>query len=131
VSFLTINLLIGCDIFLEVIHDVGGEYDMNEPTMAEKLASLDLVDDDKSKSISKLEPYAVPIPPSADSVHVLLKQALHADDHTLLLDCLYTRDEKVCFAFLLFFIFYILVHYFAFQVCSNETYIELVISNWK
>ncbi|GAB2276190.1 hypothetical protein Dimus_010924 [Dionaea muscipula] len=33
--------------------------------------------------------------PSADSVQVLLKQALHAEDHSLLLDCLYNQDEKV------------------------------------
>jgi len=104
---LIINLLIGCDTFLAVIHDVVGEYDMNEPTMAEKLASLDLVDDNKSKSITKLEPSAIPIPPSADSVHLLLKQALNAEDNTLLLDCLYTSDEKVFFfAFLLFHFLY-------------------------
>lgn len=78
----------------EVIHKEDDEYDPSEPTMAEKLASLDLVDVDKSKTIDKLEPSSIPTP-SADSVHVLLKQALHADDHALLLDCLYSRDEKV------------------------------------
>ncbi|GJN17302.1 hypothetical protein PR202_gb04359 [Eleusine coracana subsp. coracana] len=34
-------------------------------------------------------------PPSADSVNILLKQALHADDNASLLNCLYNRDEKV------------------------------------
>ncbi|GJZ84402.1 hypothetical protein Tco_0649741 [Tanacetum coccineum] len=34
-------------------------------------------------------------PPSADSVHVLLKQALHGDDRFLLLDCLFRQNEKV------------------------------------
>ncbi|XP_020246582.1 WD repeat-containing protein 43-like [Asparagus officinalis] len=78
-----------------VTHKVDDEYDVNEPTMAEKLASLDLVNEDKSKNVDKQEPSPIPTPPSADSVHRLLKQALHADDHALLLDCLYSRDEKV------------------------------------
>jgi U3 small nucleolar RNA-associated protein 5 len=34
-------------------------------------------------------------PPSADSVHILLKQALRADDNVALLTCLHNRDEKV------------------------------------
>ncbi|CAF2050598.1 unnamed protein product [Brassica napus] len=34
-------------------------------------------------------------PPTAASVSVLLRQALHADDRSLLLDCLYNRDEQV------------------------------------
>ncbi|PWA51976.1 small-subunit processome, Utp12 [Artemisia annua] len=34
-------------------------------------------------------------PPSADSVHVLLKQASHADDRSLLLDYLFRQNEKV------------------------------------
>ncbi|KAL0699521.1 hypothetical protein Bca4012_055643 [Brassica carinata] len=34
-------------------------------------------------------------PPSAASVNVLLRQALHADDRSPLLDCLYNRDEQV------------------------------------
>ncbi|KAK9683622.1 hypothetical protein RND81_10G154000 [Saponaria officinalis] len=34
-------------------------------------------------------------PPSADSVHVLLKQALHADDRPFLLECLGNQDNKV------------------------------------
>ncbi|TYG68191.1 hypothetical protein ES288_D05G134400v1 [Gossypium darwinii] len=41
--------------------------DPSEPTMAEKLASLNLIENGKK----------------------------HADDHALLLDCLYTQDEKV------------------------------------
>lgn len=64
--------------------------DINEPTMGEKLASLNIKNDDvapKEKQETK--------PPSADSVHVLLKQALHADDRSLLLDCLFRQDEKV------------------------------------
>ncbi|KAL7616693.1 uncharacterized protein LOC111909561 isoform X1 [Lactuca sativa] len=64
--------------------------DINEPTMGEKLASLNIKNDDvapKEKQETKL--------PSADSVHVLLKQALHADDRSLLLDCLFRQDEKI------------------------------------
>lgn len=79
-----------------------GEYDANEPTMEEKLSSLGLIDDEKSKTITELEPPPAPALPTADSVYLLLKQALHADDHALLLDCLYSRDEKVCFVFFFF-----------------------------
>ncbi|GKV10437.1 hypothetical protein SLEP1_g21798 [Rubroshorea leprosula] len=72
--------------------------DLSEPTMGEKLASLNIVDDDgkathgneereKSTRLTK--------PSFSDSVNILLRQALHADDHALLLDCLYTLDEKV------------------------------------
>ncbi|MQM21429.1 hypothetical protein Taro_054467 [Colocasia esculenta] len=71
------------------------EYDTNEPTMGEKLASLSLLGDVKSNEISKGEASPEMKPPSADSVYILLKQALHAEDHALLLNCLYTRDEKV------------------------------------
>ncbi|KAK6914985.1 Small-subunit processome, Utp12 [Dillenia turbinata] len=72
-----------------------GVDDPNEPTMGEKLASLKLMENGEAKS-PEAQDSSLPIkPPSADSVHVLLKQALHADDHTLLLDCLYTQDEKV------------------------------------
>ncbi|KAL1340434.1 hypothetical protein HN51_026810 [Arachis hypogaea] len=69
--------------------------DLNEPTMGEKLATLTLVDENKSKEDKVQESYDPVKPPSADSVHVLLKQALNADDRTLLLDCLYTQDDKV------------------------------------
>ncbi|GKV35810.1 hypothetical protein SLEP1_g44022 [Rubroshorea leprosula] len=72
--------------------------DPNEPTMGEKLASLNLIDEDKTGSHGKEERQeSTPVtkPPSADSVNVLLKQALHADDRALLLECLYTQDEKV------------------------------------
>ncbi|KAK7250760.1 hypothetical protein RIF29_33416 [Crotalaria pallida] len=72
------------------------EDDPSEPTMGEKLAaSLSLLDGNKSKSDKEQESYDLAKPPSADSAHVLLKQALNADDRTLLLDCLYTQDEKV------------------------------------
>ncbi|XP_041018788.1 WD repeat-containing protein 43 [Juglans microcarpa x Juglans regia] len=83
------------------------EEDPNEPTMGEKLASLNLTQNDKSKSDGakidddksgdeRPEPSSLlEQPPSLDSVQVLLKQALRADDRALLLDCLYNRDEKV------------------------------------
>ncbi|XP_024031386.1 WD repeat-containing protein 43-like [Morus notabilis] len=66
--------------------------DLNEPTMGEKLATLNL---DIAKRNENDESSLAAKPPSADSVHVLLKQAMHADDRALLLDCLYTQDEKV------------------------------------
>lgn len=71
------------------------DQDLNEPTMGEKLASLNLVPDDRVESQNKEDTSLHAKPPSADSVHILLKQALHADDRALLLDCLYTQDEKV------------------------------------
>jgi U3 small nucleolar RNA-associated protein 5 len=82
-----------------------------EPTIGEKLASLNLIQNDKSKSDDskiddakssekQLEPSSQLMqPPTADSVQVLLRQALRADDRALLLDCLYNRDEKVGFRF--------------------------------
>ncbi|KAJ8553645.1 hypothetical protein K7X08_024323 [Anisodus acutangulus] len=68
--------------------------DLNEPTMGEKLAMLHLADNNEDKSNKNLESAPQTKPPSADSVHVLLKQALHADDRALLIDCLYRQDEK-------------------------------------
>nr|KJB56651.1 hypothetical protein B456_009G129900 [Gossypium raimondii] len=72
--------------------------DPSEPTMAEKLASLNLIENGKNETNEnqeRKEPSTHGKPPIADSVIVLLKQALRADDHALLLDCLYTQDEKV------------------------------------
>lgn len=74
------------------------QFDINEPTMEEKLASLDLANSEMVKSISEDISPMMKLP-SADSVHVLLKQALNADDHVLLLDCLYTRDKKSAIRF--------------------------------
>ena len=71
--------------------------DLNEPTMGEKLASLSVLDGNKSRSDIEQESSVPAKPPSADSVHVLLKQALNVDDRTLLLDCLFTQNEKVLF----------------------------------
>ncbi|CAN6718961.1 unnamed protein product [Malus baccata var. baccata] len=69
--------------------------DLNEPTMGEKHESLELLDNERPESHDKEESSLDPKPPSADSVHILLKQALHADDRAFLLDCIYTQDEKV------------------------------------
>ncbi|PRQ56069.1 putative small-subunit processome, Utp12 protein [Rosa chinensis] len=71
------------------------DQDLNEPTMGEKLASLNIVPDDRVASQNKEGSSLHAKPPSADSVHILLKQALHADDRALLFECLYTQDEKV------------------------------------
>lgn len=64
--------------------------------MEEKLAALNLPAETaggaaEEKSVSA----AMAVPPSADSVHVLLKQALTADDRASLLSCLNNRDDKV------------------------------------
>ncbi|GMI91863.1 hypothetical protein HRI_002855600 [Hibiscus trionum] len=72
--------------------------DPNEPTMGEKLASLNIIENGENETTENQErgePSPRGKPPTADSVNVLLKQALHADDRVLLLDCLYTQDEKV------------------------------------
>lgn len=69
--------------------------DLNEPTMGDKLASLNLEDQNEDENHEQDEPSVPAIPPSADSVQVLLKQALRADDRALLLECLYTKDDKV------------------------------------
>ncbi|XP_031377519.1 WD repeat-containing protein 43 isoform X2 [Punica granatum] len=71
------------------------EDDLNEPTMGEKLEKLNLLNDREKLHNEKQGPSPLAQPPSADSVNVLLRQALRADDRALLLECLYTQDEKV------------------------------------
>lgn len=90
------------------------EYNLDEPTMEEKLATLNLPnkDNETTGGDAKDQPLSMvmAVPPSADSVHVLLKQALRADDHAPLLNCLYNRDDKVWSSF----------HHFPFSVqCRN------------
>jgi hypothetical protein len=66
--------------------------------MEEKLATLNLLNgggDGTAGEATQEQPLPVVMPPSADSVHVLLKQALRADDHASLLNCLYNKDHKV------------------------------------
>ena len=53
---------------------------VNEPTIAEKVASLALINNEEAKNTSKEESLFPIAAPSADSVHIFLKQALHADD---------------------------------------------------
>ncbi|KAL0651447.1 hypothetical protein Bca4012_094138 [Brassica carinata] len=65
----------------------------NEPTMGDKLSSLNLLGGEKV--ITEDSAPSDDKPPTAASVNVLLRQALHADDRSLLLDCLYNRDEQV------------------------------------
>ncbi|KAL8233351.1 hypothetical protein R6Q59_019451 [Mikania micrantha] len=73
--------------------NIGIQLDNDEPTIGEKLASLNINNNkDEIHEKAKLSPAK---PPSADSVHVLLKQALHVDDRSLLLDCLFRQNEKV------------------------------------
>ncbi|CAM0881899.1 unnamed protein product [Alopecurus aequalis] len=75
----------------DTVKEGNPEYNLDEPTMEQKLESLNLL----NKSEFLEEQSASLAPPSADSVHILLKQALRADDHAELLKCLYNRDEKV------------------------------------
>jgi hypothetical protein len=81
---------------LDTVKEGNPEYNLDEPTMEQKLESLNLLN--KSESLEE-QPVSL-APPSADSVHILLKQALRADDHAELLKCLYNRDEKACLCFL-------------------------------
>lgn len=75
------------------------EYNLDEPTMEEKLATLNLINRENGMSDTEKQSLSM-APPSADSVHILLKQALRADDNVALLTCLYNRDEKVWFSVL-------------------------------
>ena len=77
---------------------------LNEPTIGDKLESLDLLNGEKVNSEESNRDSAPgdDKPPTAASVNVLLRQALHADDRSLLLDCLYNRDEQVSDSFSLF-----------------------------
>ncbi|CAH8374862.1 unnamed protein product [Eruca vesicaria subsp. sativa] len=62
----------------------------NEPTMGDKFESLNLLGGEKLSNEESNDK-----PPTAASVNILLRQALHADDRSLLLDFLYNRDEQV------------------------------------
>lgn len=81
----------------KVIGDIDGVVlmdDLSEPTMGEKLTSLNLAENSEATNhdfvdISRAKP------PTVDSVYILLKQALRADDQALLIDCLKRQDEKV------------------------------------
>ncbi|CAO1945337.1 unnamed protein product, partial [Urochloa humidicola] len=70
------------------------ENNLDGPTIGEKLATLDLMNRDNEMNDTEEKTLCM-APPSADSVHILLKQALRADDNVSLLTCLYNRDEKV------------------------------------
>ncbi|XP_052138467.1 uncharacterized protein LOC127757083 [Oryza glaberrima] len=90
----------GAPLPSDAINDSGAnpEYNLDEPTMEEKLATLNLLNgggDGTAGEATQEQPLPVVMPPSADSVHVLLKQALRADDHASLLNCLYNKDHKV------------------------------------
>lgn len=78
----------------EPMDEVQVDYDLNEPTMGEKLLDLNLSEGNKVENPEQQQSSQAKLP-SADSVHLLLKQALHADDRALLLDCLHRKDEKV------------------------------------
>ncbi|KAL9232033.1 hypothetical protein vseg_007182 [Gypsophila vaccaria] len=74
---------------------VAAQIDDNEPTIADKLASLDVVKNGDADLQEMQVESQKSLTPSADSVHVLLKQALHADDRGLLFRCIYNHDNKV------------------------------------
>lgn len=77
------------------LQELDAELDLSGPTMAEKLASLELNSDREAKNATEKEAPPSTNIPSVDSLHVLLKQAIRAQDHALLVDCLSTTDEKV------------------------------------
>ncbi|CAL4975015.1 unnamed protein product [Urochloa decumbens] len=77
----------------DTVNEQMPEDNLDGPTIGEKLATLDLMNRDERNDTE--EQTLSMVPPSADSVHILLKQALRADDNVSLLTCLYNRDEKV------------------------------------
>lgn len=88
--------------------EVDVAYDLSEPTMGEKLASLNL-EGNNEPNAETADPSLLAKPPSADSVNILVKQALHADDRALLIDCLYRQDEKasICAPFFLLVVLFL------------------------
>uniref|UniRef100_A0A0D6R024 Uncharacterized protein n=1 Tax=Araucaria cunninghamii TaxID=56994 RepID=A0A0D6R024_ARACU len=68
--------------------------DDNEPTMEEKLMQLGIMEKEKDDP-SKLSQPLVPIPPNADSLVILLRQALRSNDNLLLAQCLDVGDSMV------------------------------------
>ncbi|XP_047324744.1 uncharacterized protein LOC124928398 [Impatiens glandulifera] len=79
--------------------------DLKEPTMGEKLASLNILDKSIDKSEEEKDSNNQTKPPSANSMHILVRQALQADDRALLLNCLNIQDERVCFCYSFSFLF--------------------------
>ncbi|GLJ14877.1 hypothetical protein SUGI_0242040 [Cryptomeria japonica] len=69
--------------------------DDNEPTMEEKLMQLGIIEKEKEDDPSQPSHALTPIPPNADSVVVLLRQALRSNDMILLAQCLDVRDPMV------------------------------------
>lgn len=80
----------------DTVNEETPEYNLDGPTIGEKLATLDLINRGIERNGTKEQTLSM-VPPSADSVHILLKQALRAEDNVSLLTCLYNRDEKVFF----------------------------------
>ncbi|CAL5055402.1 unnamed protein product [Urochloa decumbens] len=78
----------------DTVNEEVPENNLDGPTIGEKLATLDLINRYNERSETEEQTLSM-APPSADSVHILLKQALRADDNVSLLTCLYNRDEKV------------------------------------
>lgn len=70
---------------------VGG-VDENEETMEDKLKALGILEDGGTEDIDDRDAKA---PPKADSLQILVTQALRADDNALLEQCLCVNDEKV------------------------------------
>ncbi|URE13124.1 Dip2/Utp12 Family [Musa troglodytarum] len=88
------DLVGGVYVLAEITHKQDREFNMDEPTMEEKLSSLDMLNDERLDSRAIPEPAATVELPRADSLHILLRQALHSKDHALLFDGLNTRYEK-------------------------------------
>ncbi|KAH9293114.1 hypothetical protein KI387_041683, partial [Taxus chinensis] len=69
--------------------------DDNEPTMEEKLMQLGIIEKEKEDNPSNSTHTLMPILPNADSVVVLLRQALRSNDNLLLAQCLNVLDPTV------------------------------------
>jgi hypothetical protein len=83
-----------CGEVSDTVNEGNSEYNIDEPTMEERLATMNLVSRNDENADAQEQSLSM-APPSADSVNILLKQALRADDNASLLNCLYNRDEKV------------------------------------
>lgn len=65
----------------------------DEQTMEERLIALDLIANTRDDEIATLD--KVVVPPRADSMQVLLSQALQAEDNVLLEQCLSVTDDRI------------------------------------
>jgi U3 small nucleolar RNA-associated protein 5 len=62
----------------DIVNEGNSLYNLDEPTMEERLATINLVNRNDEDADTQEQSLSI-APPSADSVNILLKQALRAD----------------------------------------------------